>query len=126
MVWAMKVSDLSVDLKKLLEDSSALPSVQRELEKARLTIIRHEEQISKLQQRLIRVRKRDKKTIDLQDEHELFRSQAKLRFTSHITGVRALHIKARGFGKMFTSRALGDDVSLLGEAMGYLREKVWT
>ena len=121
----MNLSELQNDLEKTLEDNRRLKETERELQKARLALNRAEQDNLRLRERISKIRNKSKSLIDQLDEAEMFRSHVRLRFTSHINGVRALHVKALGHGKMFTSRDHGDDSSLLGKAVEYLRKTAW-
>ena len=122
----MNLTELQDDLQKTIEDNKRLKSVERELEKARLALNRAEQDNLRLREKVSRIRNKSKSFIDQLDEAEMFQSHVRLRFTSHINGVRALHVKALGHGKMFTSRDHGDDISLLGKAVEYLRNTAWS
>lgn len=95
----------------------------KELEKTKLALMRSELQVSKLEEKISKIRRKDSRMLDPSDEEKLFRTHARLRFTSHINGVNALHVKTLGFGKMFTTRETGG--SLLAKAIEYLRETAW-
>ena len=120
----MNLTELQTNLNKTLEDNKRLKSVERELEKTRVALNKAEQDLLRAKERIAKLRKKSDTYLDKLDENELFLSHAKLRFTSHINGVRALHVKARGVGKMFTSRE--SDISPLERAITYLRETVWS
>jgi len=122
----MNITDLKTDLQKLLNDSEELKALKKDLAKTKRALIQSELEVSKLEEKISKIRGRNKNTLDGIDEENLFRTHAKMRFTSHINGVRALHVKARGVGKMFTRRpGVEKKETLLGEAMTYLRENFW-
>tara|TARA_Y100001938_G_C7817003_1_gene294698 strand:- start:116 stop:493 length:378 start_codon:yes stop_codon:yes gene_type:complete len=122
----MDIAGLKTDLQQLLDDSKELVKIKKELAKTRRALSLAELEVVKLEEKISRIRGRNKNTLDGIDEENLFRTHAKMRFTSHINGVRALHVKARGIGKMFTRRPeVEKKETLLGEAMTYLRDSVW-
>lgn len=119
----MNVTNLTSDLHQLLQDSEELERTKRQLEKTKLALTRSELQVSKLEEKVAKIRRKDSRMLDPNDEDNLFRSHTRFRFTSHINGVRALHVKTSRFGKMFTSR--DNKGSLLAKAIEYLRETAW-
>ena len=115
----MNLNELRNGLQKTLEDNERLKKVERELEKARMALNIAEKDNLRLIEKISALRRKSKAIIDQVDEDNLFKHHAKFRFASHLNGVRALHVKQRGVGKMFTTREVKG--SLLATAMKYLR-----